>query len=94
MVILIGGIVAVIIGAVWAVIWWCPMLEFLAAVIPPVLILGGAIAIYFGVDEIRYPPPQVPPAYEPKEPTPPTPEPSKESATAGPAEGEKEQGPK
>jgi len=66
MTILIGGIVAVAIGAAGAAIWWCSLLEFLAALIPPILILGGGIAIYFGIDELRYPLPQEPPSYEPE----------------------------
>ena len=86
MAILIGGIVAVVIGAVWAAIWWCSLLELLVALIPPVLILGGAIAIYFGIDEIRYPAPQAPPAYTPKEETQPLPEGKQESSPPGQAQ--------
>jgi hypothetical protein len=67
MAILIGGILAVIVGAVWSVVWCSHLFTLLAAVVPPFLIVGGAIAIYFGIDEIRYPPPKMPGPYEPKE---------------------------
>jgi hypothetical protein len=92
MTILIGGIAAVTLGAVGAAIWWCPLLEFLAALIPLVLIAGGAIAIYFGVDELRYPLPQEPPSYETKEAKPASPEtPPAQPQPEGEASGKKEE---
>ncbi len=50
---LVGGIVATILGAVLLVVWWKHFLVILAGGIPLVLILGGALAIYIGVDEIK-----------------------------------------
>lgn len=50
---LVGGIVATILGAVLLVVWWKHFLVLLAGGIPLVLILGGALAIYIGVDEIK-----------------------------------------
>jgi len=89
MAILIGGILAVVVGTVWGAIWWPQLLSFLAAIIPTFLVVGGAIAIYFGIDEIRYPPPKTPPTYEPEK------EESKAETTHGsqqPVEGESKTG--
>ncbi len=50
---LVGGIVAAIVGIVLIVVWWGFFLAILKGGIPIVLVLGGALAIYIGVDEIR-----------------------------------------
>ncbi len=50
---LVGGIVATIVGIVLIVVWWGAFLVILKGGIPIVLVLGGALAIYIGVDEIR-----------------------------------------
>jgi hypothetical protein len=50
---LVGGIVATILGAVLLVVWWKYFLVLLAGGIPLILILGGALAIYIGIDEIK-----------------------------------------
>ncbi len=50
---LVGGIVATILGIVLIVVWWGSFLAILKGGIPIVLVLGGALAIYIGVDEIR-----------------------------------------
>ena len=50
---LVGGIVATIVGIVLIVVWWGSFLVILKGGIPIVLVLGGALAIYIGVDEIR-----------------------------------------
>jgi hypothetical protein len=50
---LIGGIVATILGIVLIVVWWGSFIAILKGGIPIVLVLGGALAIYIGVDEIR-----------------------------------------
>jgi hypothetical protein len=93
MAILIGGIIAAVIGAVWLVLWWCPFLELLAGIVPVVLILGGAMAVYFGIDEIRFPPPQAPPAPEPKETAAARPEAPEQTPPAPVAEGDQGEGP-
>jgi hypothetical protein len=54
MAILIGGIIAVLLGIVTAVVWWPSILIVLAATVIVLLIFGGAIAVYFGIDELRY----------------------------------------
>lgn len=50
---LVGGIIATIVGVVLLVVWWKFFLAILAGGIPLVLILGGALAIYIGIDEIK-----------------------------------------
>jgi predicted RNA-binding protein len=65
MTILIGGIAAVVLGALGAAIFWSPILSVLAGFVPAFLIIGGALAIYFGIDEIRHPAPTPQPVREP-----------------------------
>jgi threonine/homoserine/homoserine lactone efflux protein len=55
--ILLGGIVAVILGVVGLIAWWADFLEVLKGIIPIVLVLGGALAIYLGIEEIKTAPP-------------------------------------
>jgi hypothetical protein len=50
---LVGGIVATILGVVLLVVWWAYFVKLLAGAIPLVLVLGGALAIYIGLDEIK-----------------------------------------
>lgn len=51
--ILLGGIVAVIIGVIGLIAWWTPFLEILKGAIPIILVLGGALAIYLGIEDIK-----------------------------------------
>jgi uncharacterized membrane protein len=53
--ILLGGIVALILGVVGLIAWWADFLEVLKGVIPVLLILGGALAIYLGMEEVKTP---------------------------------------
>ena len=50
---LIGGAVAAALGLVGLVIWWGQFLMVLAGIIPIMLLLGGALAIYLGFDELK-----------------------------------------
>jgi hypothetical protein len=50
---LVGGIVATILGVVLLVVWWGFFVRLLAGAVPLVLVLGGALAIYIGIDEIK-----------------------------------------
>lgn len=50
---LIGGAVAAALGLVGIVIWWEQFLTVLAGIIPVMLLLGGALAIYLGIDELK-----------------------------------------
>lgn len=48
-----GGAVALLLGIVGISIWWQYFLKGLAAAVPVLLILGGALAIYLGYEEIK-----------------------------------------
>ena len=50
---LIGGAVAAALGLVGLVIWWGQFLMVLAGIVPAMLLLGGALAIYLGFDELK-----------------------------------------
>jgi len=51
--VLIGGAIAAILGLIGLGIWWEPFLNILTGVIPIILLLGGALAIYVGYDEMK-----------------------------------------
>jgi hypothetical protein len=51
--ILLGGIVALIIGIVGLIGWWADFVLVLKGVIPILLVLGGALAIYLGIEEVK-----------------------------------------
>lgn len=51
MVTLVGGIIALILGLLGLVYWWEPFIIILQAGIPLILILGGALATYLGIEE-------------------------------------------
>ena len=50
---LIGGAVAAALGLIGIVAWWGDFLTVLAGSIPVMLLLGGGLAIYLGVDEMK-----------------------------------------
>jgi hypothetical protein len=50
---LIGGAIAAILGCVGIVAWFPQFLTVVAGTIPIMLLLGGALAIYLGVDELK-----------------------------------------
>lgn len=50
---LIGGAVAAALGLVGIVVWWSQFLTVIAGTIPIMLLLGGALAIYLGFDELK-----------------------------------------
>ncbi len=50
---LIGGAVAVILGVVGIAVWFGQFLQLLAGAIPPMLLLGGGLALYLGFDELK-----------------------------------------
>ncbi len=50
---LIGGAIAAALGLIGIVVWWQDFLDVLAGTIPIMLLLGGALAIYLGFDELR-----------------------------------------
>ena len=50
---LAGGLVALVLGIVGIVVWWSYFLKALMAGIPVLLILGGALATYLGLEEMK-----------------------------------------
>ncbi len=50
---LVGGLVALFIGIITLIFWWGQFLMVLAGTIPVVLLLGGALATYLGMEEIK-----------------------------------------
>ena len=50
---LIGGIVSVIFGVVGFTLWWSDFIIILKGGIPIMLILGGILAVYVGMDAMQ-----------------------------------------
>ena len=50
---LIGGIVAVVLGIVGLSIWFGEFWTILKGAVPIMLLLGGALACYLGIDEMK-----------------------------------------
>ncbi|MEJ2167800.1 MAG: hypothetical protein P8X90_19935 [Desulfobacterales bacterium] len=50
---LIGGAIAAILGLIGIVVWFPQFLTVVAGTIPIMLLLGGALAIYLGIDELK-----------------------------------------
>ncbi len=50
---LAGGLVALILGIIGIIAWWPYFVQLLAAGVPVVLLLGGALATYLGIEEIK-----------------------------------------
>ena len=48
---LVGGVIALVLGLLGLVYWWDQFIIILQAGIPLVLVLGGALAVYLGVEE-------------------------------------------
>jgi len=51
--ILLGGIVALILGFIGLVAWWSEFFRVLKGVIPILLVLGGALAVYLGIEDLK-----------------------------------------
>lgn len=50
---LVGGIGALVLGIILLVVWWNYFLALIAGAIPLILLLGGALATYLGVEEYK-----------------------------------------
>ena len=50
---LAGGLVALVLGIIGIVVWWSYFLKALMAGIPVMLILGGELATYLGLEEMK-----------------------------------------
>ena len=51
--IILGGIAAVILGILGLIEWWLLFLKALAALIPFILVTGGAFAIIIGISSVK-----------------------------------------
>jgi multisubunit Na+/H+ antiporter MnhG subunit len=51
--IIIGGIVALILGVLGLIKWWLLFLKALAALIPFILVVGGVLAVIVGITSRR-----------------------------------------
>jgi len=50
---LAGGLVALVLGIIGIIMWFGYFLKALQAGIPAMLILGGALAVYLGFEELK-----------------------------------------
>lgn len=50
---LAGGLAALILGIIGLFVWWPYFVKALMAGIPIMLLLGGALAAYLGIEEIK-----------------------------------------
>jgi hypothetical protein len=50
---LVGGLIALVLGLIGIITWWGYFVKALAAGIPLMLILGGALATYLGIEELK-----------------------------------------
>ena len=50
---LIGGAIAALLGLIGIVAWFPQFLTVIVGTIPVMLLLGGALAIYLGIDELK-----------------------------------------
>jgi len=51
--IILGGIVAIILGVLGLIKWWLFFLKALAAFVPFILLIGGIFAIIIGISSIK-----------------------------------------
>jgi hypothetical protein len=47
------GLVGLIFGIIGIIIWWSFVLKAIMGVVPVMLLLGGALATYFGIEELK-----------------------------------------
>ena len=50
---LAGGLVSLILGIIGLIVWWGYFVDLLMGAVPAILILGGALAAYLGVEELK-----------------------------------------
>lgn len=53
MTILIGGAASLFLGLLGLIFWWQHFFNLLKGAIPILLLLGGALAVYVGLDELK-----------------------------------------
>ena len=50
---LMGGVIAAILGLISLIFWWGDFINLIQGALPIFMLLGGALAIYVGFDEIQ-----------------------------------------
>jgi hypothetical protein len=50
---LMGGVVVAILGLISLIFWWADFMSIIRGAFPISLLLGGALAVYVGIDEIQ-----------------------------------------
>jgi len=50
---LTGGVIAAVFGLISLIFWWADFLAIIRGALPIFMLLGGALAIYVGFDEIQ-----------------------------------------
>ena len=50
---LAGGVVACVVGIILLIVWFGEFIQLLMGAVPIMLILGGALATYLGIEEIK-----------------------------------------
>lgn len=53
MISLIGGVVALVLGVVFLIMWFGFFIKGLMATLPALFIMGGALAAYLGYEELK-----------------------------------------
>ncbi len=53
MTVLAGGIIALVLGLILLIVWWSSFITVLAGAIPILLLVGGALAAYLGLEEMK-----------------------------------------
>lgn len=48
-----GGLISLILGIIGLIVWWGSFVDLLMGAVPAILILGGALAAYLGVEELK-----------------------------------------
>ncbi len=50
---LFGGIIALVLGIIGLIFWWDSFIDILQGILPVLFILGGALATYLGLEELK-----------------------------------------
>jgi hypothetical protein len=50
---LIGGAIAAVLGVIGLAVWFPQLMQLIAGILPSMLIVGGALAMYLGFDELK-----------------------------------------
>jgi hypothetical protein len=50
---LTGGVITAVLGLISLIFWWGDFLTIIRGAVPISLLLGGALAVYVGIDEIQ-----------------------------------------